>query len=82
MKLFTVGDLKRKLAQIPDDVVIVRKTHFGDAIAVEESAFHWQRTPVTIVDSAWQIAQPHHTEFPRVPSVLAIEPPDIGPEPD
>jgi hypothetical protein len=70
------------LADVPDETPVTRPTHFGDAITYQKSDVRLYKEERVIVDSSWQIAQEHHTDFPRVSLSFEIQPPDIGPEPD
>jgi hypothetical protein len=73
-KIFTVKDLKKLLANVPDNLPIARIGYFGEAYFLDKNDFNIKESYFT--DSGWQ------GENRKNLKVLSICVPSIGPEPD
>lgn len=71
--MFTVKDLKELLETFPDDVVIGTTGHFGEAYLINKSNF-------CLTDSYLEEWYPNKKRTPI--TLLKIDCPDIGPEPE
>jgi hypothetical protein len=75
-KFFTVGDLKKKLENFPDELPVGRAGHFGEFLPQDEDDIYvWNAYPVPI-NKSWRDA-------PRINMpILQFASQNPGPDPD
>ena len=77
----TVGELKKLLVDVPDDMIVGRVGHFGEVNTLSEGDIRVIKTDgnypyMTPTSGSWRSGK-------RKPvDILSIEVPDIGPDPD
>jgi len=74
---FTVGDLKKLLENVPDNLPIGISGHFGEFHPMDEYYFR-ETTSHLIPENKWGWRDKEEVATP----IFQITSPDIGPEPD
>lgn len=80
MKKFTVGDLKKLLANVPDEFVVAREGHYGEIHEMYEYDF----SPRPYDEKAgypYEKSRDYGSSKRTPVSILSVTTPDIGPDP-